>query len=495
MTSTALVRSHVLLFRGLLTALILVVTLVSSTFSSVTQKSAAKGRESGYEVVGVTIVNVYARNVAGALQRNMTIVTDGDVISDIHPATEEELNRAKRRTQATHLDDPSLLRTVDGRGLYALPGLIDIGGHLEWNSNEEAMLRVLLANGVTAILEAGNSSPQVYRLRRDSLATDFLGPRMEVCGPIITGSPAAKPGMTAVSTSWEVKEAVRARAAAGAKFVMMDAQLPPALAYDVIQEAQRHGMRVPGHLGRTNALEATAFGVNIIASLSGVPDSAVPDPETPRSWHALGFSRGWQASNAAWPQADPHQLQELIRHMVANHVCLSPTLWFQKVFTTLNEETPEKKDAIRFSFAPQSILNGWRNFATGAGDPAIYKTAWPYEKRFVKSFFDAGGCLVAGTDTPNPFVPPGFGMHLEMETLAEAGIPPLEVIKAATVYASRALGHEEDYGSIDIGNRADFVLVDGNPLEDLRNVRDIRAVFRSGRPYNPRQLVAELPEN
>ncbi len=443
-------------------------------------------------IVGVTVVNVNALSAATALRPDMTIVVAGDRIVDLRPATQDDLKSLKLGKEDSGEEGIGSSHSIDGRGLFVIPGLIDTHVHLEWGNDEVSMLKILLAKGVTAILEAENPSEKLFRIRRQSLSRDFPGPRMEVCGPLITSPPAAWSHMTVVTTANQVKQAVRARAVAGAKFAKIYAQLPPPLSQSVIDGAHRRGMRVMGHLGRTNALEATMLGINIITHLSGIADAALLDPETVRSQHALGFSQGWQASNAAWGQVVPEKLSDLIRRMVANRVALSPTLWFQKVFATLGEETEEKQEAVKYSHAPPGLLKGWQHFTMDVGDPDIYKSAWPRQKQFVRAFFEAGGILIAGTDTPNQFVAPGFGLHQEIETLVEAGIPSFDALKAATVNASRALGHEEDFGSIEIGTQADFVVIEGNPLDNLRNARRIRIVFRSGKPYSPRRLVAGL---
>jgi imidazolonepropionase-like amidohydrolase len=443
-------------------------------------------------IVGVTVVNVNALSATTALRPDMTIVVAGDRIADLRPTTPDDLRHLKLSEEESKEADERPGERIDGRGLYAIPGLIDTHVHLDWNNDEASMLKILLANGVTTILEAGNPSVKVYQLRRQSLSHDFPGPRMEVCGPLITSPPAAWPRMTVVTTADQVKQALRARAMAGAKFAKIYAQLPPALSKTVIEGAHRRGMRVMGHLGRTNALEATNLGINIVTHLSGIADAALLDPETARSQHALGFSQGWQATNAAWREVVPEKLSDLIRRMVANHVALSPTLWFQKVFATWGEDTEEKQEAVRYSHAPPVLLKGWEHFTMDIGDPAIYRLAWPRQKQFVRAFFEAGGILLAGTDTPNQFVAPGFGLHQEIETLVEAGVPPLDALKAATVNASRALGHEEDFGSLEIGTQADLVILEGNPLDNLRNARRIRLVIRSGTPYVPGRLVAGM---
>jgi imidazolonepropionase-like amidohydrolase len=478
---TLVARGAILLFATVLLALV-----------GLESPGATKGPARSYEIIGITVVNVNARSPATALLSNSTIILEGDRIASIRPTTQADLTQLALRP-ASPADGKTASQLIDGRGQFLIPGLIDTHVHLDWDGDETPMLKLLLANGVTSILEAGNSSEKVARLRRQSLSEDFVAPRMETSGAIITAAPAAQPGMTVVSTPKQVKQALTARVLAGSHFAKIYAQLPPALTFEVIQQAQRRGMRVVGHLGRTNALEATAFGINIITNLSGIPDGELPDPNVVRSQHEMGFSQGCQATNAAWPHTIPKQMDELIRHMVANHIALAPTLWSQKVLATLGEETPEKDEAVKLSHAPPSILERWQRSLMDVGDPAIYKTAWPDQINFVRAFEEAGGLLVTGTDTPNSYVAPGLSLHQEMETFIEAGITPFDALKAATVNASRALGQEDHLGSVEIGNRADLVLIEGNPLEDVKNARHIRLVFRSGNPYDPAKLLAGLP--
>ena len=451
-----------------------------------------KARAQTLLIAGVTVVNVNAPKAATALRANMTIVVQGDRIADVRPAVQEDFEDLKVRTEEANGGNAGLGRRIDGRGLFAIPGLIDTHVHLEWNNDEASMLKILLASGVTSMLEAGNPSKKIFRIRRQSWSRNFLGPRMEVCGSIITSPPAAWSQMTVVTTTKQVKQAIRARANAGAKFAKIYAQLPPDLSQTAINEAHRRGMRVMGHLGRTNALEATTLGINIITHLSGIADASLPDSESARTRHAMGFAPGWQMTNRAWGQVLPEKLSDLIRRMVANRVALSPTLWFQKIFATWGEDTEDKQEAVRYSHAPPAILKGWQHFTMDLGDPSIYKSSWPIQKQFVRAFYEAGGLLIAGTDTPNQFVAPGFGLHQEIETFVEAGIPPFEALKAATVNASRAMGHEEDFGSIEIGTRADILMIEGNPIEDLKNARRIRMIFRDGIPYTPARLLAGL---
>lgn len=250
-----------------------------------------------FQIVGVTIVNVNALTPSVMLRPNVTLLLQKGKIALLRPTTEEDIKSLSRPQGARHEGEST--QVIDGRGLYAIPGLIDTHVHLEWNGDEATLLKLFLANGVTTVLDTGNLPQRVFSLRKKVMRGEILGPRIEACGAAITSPPAAWRGMTVVTTPVQVRQAVRERARQGAKFVKIYAQLPPDLSSVLVHSAHSRGMRVIGHLGRTNAMEATEMGINIITHLSGIADAALSDPELARAQHARGFSEGWQASNAA----------------------------------------------------------------------------------------------------------------------------------------------------------------------------------------------------
>jgi imidazolonepropionase-like amidohydrolase len=141
-----------------------------------------------------------------------------------------------------------------------------------------------------------------------------------------------------------------------------------------------------------------------------------------------------------------------------------------------------------------SLLESWRDgFLLSQGfSPADYdssKMVWPAVRRFVKQLYDRGVFLVAGTDANNPWVVPGESMHRELELLVGSGIPPLAALRIATRNGAAALGILDETGTIDVGKRADLVLLDGDPARDISQTRRIAWVMRNGQRWAPRDLL------
>ena len=107
----------------------------------------------------------------------------------------------------------------------------------------------------------------------------------------------------------------------------------------------------------------------------------------------------------------------------------------------------------------------------------------------------AGVPLLAGTDTPEPFVPPGFSMHQELELLVESGLSPAEALRCATLHNARRFGQAERLGTIEPGKLADLVLLDADPLESIANTRTISKVFRGGLVLEPGTLLKAVPKD
>jgi imidazolonepropionase-like amidohydrolase len=114
-------------------------------------------------------------------------------------------------------------------------------------------------------------------------------------------------------------------------------------------------------------------------------------------------------------------------------------------------------------------------------------------KELVGILYRAGVPLLAGTDTPCPYVPPGFSMHQELELLVESGMPPAAVLQAATIQGARVLKQSANLGSIEAGKLADIVILDADPLADIRNTRKINRVVRGGLVLDPKSLLQFVP--
>jgi imidazolonepropionase-like amidohydrolase len=136
------------------------------------------------------------------------------------------------------------------------------------------------------------------------------------------------------------------------------------------------------------------------------------------------------------------------------------------------------------AYVPESLRRGWAAGGfTSDWTPAQFaeaKASWPVLLDLIKRMYESGVPLVAGTDTPTPWIVPGASLHDELKLLNEAGIPPLQVLRIATSNAARALRRQHEFGSITPGLRADLVLLTQSPLDDITNTRAIDLVIQNG---------------
>jgi imidazolonepropionase-like amidohydrolase len=445
---------------------ILFLLLVISASAALAQNSSpAKSAGKKLAIVGATVVNLDGK----AAIKDSAVLIEGSRIVAVG-------TRQKVKV-------PADAEVIDARGKFILPGLIDAHTHSNFDGKTSWLLPRFLAHGITTVLDTG-STATVYELKRRTNSGELSGPRMLVSGALLTAPPVQWPFSEAVNTADEARRAVDERAARGAEFVKVYAQLPIESLRAAIDEAHKKSMRAIGHLGRTNALEATRAGINIITHLMGVPDCAVPDPEKVRAAHASGFIPGWLASTLAWQQADESKLNQLIREMVARNVALVPTLNVHQGVAFIRDPLPYRQEAIA-TRPPEATLKEWEALAALPIDTAPFKKSWPMMQQFVRRFYEAGGMLVVGTDTAAAYQPPGLSAHEEMRLMVEAGVPAVAALRAATINAARALGIEREVGAVEAGKRADIVIVDDDPLASITNTRKIFRVIKAGAVYNP----------
>ena len=450
----------------LLVTLALVSTTSAGLVKPVQKTTATKPATHVLAIVGGTLVDVNAKsNIA-----DVVVIIEGNKIKAVGPRAKVKIPRGAE--------------VIDAHGKYLIPGLIDTHTHSAYDGNDSWLSARFLATGITTVLDTG-SQPPVYDLKRRIASGELQGPRMLVCGPMITGEPVAFPSSETVKTPDEARRAVAARVAAGADLIKTHAQLAPDDLRAAIDEAHQKGLRTISHTGKTNALEAVLAGTNILTHLVGIADIAVPDPEKIRAAHTAAFLGGWVASSLAWPQADQVKLDGLIREMVSRHVFYSPTLSIHHTIAFARDPDAFRDRAVA-SGPPASVLKDWEGLQKQPFDTAPFKKAWPLMQQFVKRYYDAGGVLIVGTDTAAVYQAPGLSAHEEMRLMTELGVPVIDALRAGTINAARALGIERETGSIEAGKLADIVIIEGDPLADINNTRKIARVIKAGVVYEKR---------
>jgi imidazolonepropionase-like amidohydrolase len=281
---------------------------------------------------------------------------------------------------------------------------------------------------------------------RDAIASGrVLGPRLLLAG-LVDGSGPEAFGTTYADTPEQGRAVVDAYRAAGFQQMKLYTLIKPDVAGAIIRRAHEVGMTVTGHVPRAMTLASMVdSGADNVAHLP---------------------VRGDTSSTA---------VKEQIRMLAAKHIVVDPTV-------SWNELLSHARESSLTSFQPGFAEAPWPLRASygsvrNAGDSAAASRALRSQLAAIKAMHDAGVRIVAGTD----YGLPGFSLLRELELYVEAGLSPLEAIRAATAVPAEVMGLSAEVGTIEPGKRADFVVLDGDPLADIHNVRTGRWVVTGGR--------------
>ena len=445
-------------------------------------ESAASAVEAAMESRGPLVIrNVTVIDGTGSPPRaGVDVVIVGETIDRVLPAGQP-------------VDSDS--RVIDGTGKFLIPGLVDMHAHLllhPWNEKGEILPRydrdaaltnlgLFLQFGVTAVRDPGAPTADAVMLRDLVRRKKVRGPRIFTAGRILNSSSFNPEPFVTVRSAQEVRDEIAWQKNAGVDAVKIYSSMPPDLVEVAIEEANRHGLPVIGHLQRTTWTEAALMGID------GLEHAAPWSPEYLRA-DARGEYSGSLFARAFWLEnLDDDALDEMIAALAASGVVVDPTLMAVHTKFWGNDDRYTKSREL--SLVPEIFRRGWTAGSfTASWTPQQYsasKKAWPLLLDLTRRMHEAGVHLVTGTDTPTPWIIPGVSLHQEMELLSDAGIPPLSILRMATHDAARALRSEREFGSIAPGLRADLVLLSKDPLETITNTRSIELVIQNGEVVFP----------
>jgi imidazolonepropionase-like amidohydrolase len=320
---------------------------------------------------------------------------------------------------------------------------------------------------------------------------------MVVASPIIDGPQPVWPNSISARDEAEGRKAVTRVKQWGADFVKVYSLLSREAYFGIADEARKQGLPFEGHVPLTvSAAEASDAGQKSIEHLTGVI-LACSDKEA-----ELRSERDNANFPAARPRAELQALEtfsakkeaELFARFVKNGTWQCPTLTVRR--STAYQDDPNFRNDERLRFIPRQILERWgqRMGNRRAESYANAKRLFQKEVEVVGDMRRAGVFIVAGSDTGNPFCFPGFSLHDELALLVKAGLTPTESLRAATLNPAKFFGLDQKLGTIEQGKLADLVLLEANPLEDIRNTQKIDAVVMNGRFYDRKALDKMLAQ-
>ena len=423
--------------------------------------------------VGVTVLPLSA----GAERlADQTVIVEGDRISSIGP-------RAKARL-------PAGARSIDGRGKYLMPGLADMHVHLEY-TEDPAILALFLANGVTTV-RSMDGRPFIVEWKQRVARGDLTGPTIHTAGPLLDGDPPLLPDTTLVRTAAEGRAAVLAQQAAGYDFIKVYTNLSAQAYAEVLTTARERRLQVAGHVPRTVSWDdALAAGQASFEHLADYDDVIEAD-DSPWKGRFAWFKRF-----LGMPM-DAAKVRAVAERQSRSSTWTVPTLIQAQREIARPEQVKTWLAAPEMAYIPAEARQYWQQQVQrstarmGEDDWAMIARAEANRLVVVRALHEAGAHLLAGTDTPNGFVVPGFSLPQELANLTRAGLTPLQALAAATREAAKFLGQLDEWGTVEAGKRADLLLLDANPVDDIANVRALAGVMVRGRWHAAAELTGAL---
>jgi imidazolonepropionase-like amidohydrolase len=420
---------------------------------------------------------------------NVSVIDGTDSVARPGQTVVVRGNRIVSVTPSSPADNRACDRVIDARGRFLIPGLWDMHVHTAVVSGTN-VLALYVANGVTGVRDMAGDWTTLITWRDKIARGRLVGPRIVASGPYLEGGDVPIPHLL-VRTPEEARAAVDSLARLGVDFVKVHSQLLPDTYFAIARRARERGMTFAGHVPQTvGSAAASDSGQRSIEHLL-----AIPLPCTPAESIAL---RPRFPVQAALGRCSSRDLTPLYAQFVRNETWVTPT------FTGAYEVAHWPRHAVPGDTLSRYLPDSLRQFvlkifsmpAVPPGADSVGRAVFAKRLAQVAAMHRAGVRVLTGTDAPLRNSPPGFGLHEELALLARGGMSPFDVLRAATLEPARFLGMLDSAGTIAPGKLADLVLLDANPLHDIRSTRRIVAVVANGRLYDAddrRRLLTRHP--
>ena len=401
----------------------------------------AQAPEVGVAIPAVAVTDVTVIEIeTGARRTGVTVLTQGDRIAAI----------------GANVAIPRGAARVSGKGKFLIPGLWDMHTHHQGTGAE--CLDLFVAKGVVGTRDMGGDADFILPLRDRVRAGTLFGPEIVASGPMVDDAPPEFPYRLHVKNAAEARAAVRELKRRGVDFIKVHDHTPREVFFAAVAEASQVGLTVSGH-------------VPVAVKVEEAADAGMRSIEHLANYEVLGECSPGESYSLS-------SCLRLFEKLAAKGVWQTPTLAFAQTLPDVFEGSP----LPHAEYASDSLLELTRRNIEVSHVPKATLDKLRYAGRVtlqqgIRDLASRGNRFLAGCDG----MVPGFCLHDELEWFTKAGFSPLQALQTATINPARFLGREKLQGSIGVGKRADLVLLDADPLTDIRNVQQIDAVILRGK--------------
>ena len=386
---------------------------------------------------------------------------------------------------------PANAQVMDLTGKSVIPGLVMVHEHLFYPTGPgvygnlvESFTKLYLAGGVTSMRTGGNMNGYgELAIKRAIDRGDKPGPWIDATAPYLEGAGLNLGQVHELTGPEDARRLVAFWNDAGATSLKAYMHITRDELRAALDEGHKRGMKLTGHLCSVTYREAAGLGIDNLEHGFFAATDFVADKKP-------DVCPGQGAGQASVAAVDPKSeaVTSLIKELVQRHVAVTSTLTVFEL-SVPGRPLPPGLDMLEPALREQFE----RRFSAPRNGTPVSATLFPKARQLEVDFFRAGGMLLAGTDpTGGGGVIPGFSDQRAIELLVESGLTPLEAIKVGTLNGATYLGRADRVGSIAVGKQADLVVVDGNPVAQIGDIRKVTLVFKEGVGYDSAKLIASV---
>lgn len=441
------------------------------------------------------ITNVTVIDAVNGVRENQTVIVDGDEIVSVSAAGSES----------------AAGQTIDGTGKFLIPGLWDFHVHFTYDDRlTDSMPALFLSYGITSVRDTGGLMGRMLPVVEKMRAEDVVAPRIFFAGPLLDGDAVVYDGGAAPAlgirnaTPDDARANITELKAQGVDFIKIYEMVSRDVFEAMVETANELNLPIDSHVPlslrtseagpdldslehlrnvemdcTSNAAELLETRLELLENRSGLSGA-----ELRASLHSL--QRSFAIENYD-EQACDHALDALQSTMQV------PTLRISALDHAPPYQKEDWEDAL--SRIPADVREQWQAMAADrAANTTRESPDYGEWALFLTARMHARGIpIAAGTDTPILIAVPGYSLHSELEYLVRAGLSPLEALESATVRPAEYFSLQDEMGTIDVGRKADLVLLNANPLEDISNTRAVSGVVTKGDYYDIESLIGQIP--